>query len=103
MHTHRVITTGLLLGSLAVIVPACVGAVESSDTGAGGANMTPGEEDTAEAVQGLGYCGCSTLSDYCWLTVGGTCVFNFNNCTKTAVRGCGIGLLSPCNGECVRR
>ena len=100
MHAHHVITAGLLVGSLAVIAPACVGA-ESSDTEAGGANMTPSSEDTGEAGQGLGYCGCSTRSDQCWL-VGGTCVVDFNNCVKTPVRGCGLLLGSPCDGECVR-
>jgi len=89
MHAHHVITAGLLLGSLAILAPACV-ADESSDTGGSGANMTPASEDTAEAAQGLGYCGCSIQSDDCWLAVGGTCVFNFNNCTKT-VRGAASG------------
>jgi hypothetical protein len=105
MHARHGIVTAPLALVTAVLVASCVGRVDSTtpDDGAGGANMTPASEPVGEVAEGLGFCGCATASDYCWLTVGGTCIANFNNCTKTPVRGCGLGLLSPCNGECVRR
>jgi hypothetical protein len=105
MHTRHLASTTLLLGSFAILAPACIGTVDSpTDEGAGGANMTPAEpEPIGEARAAIGFCGCSTKSDYCWLTVGGVCTENFNNCIKTVKNGCGLGMVSPCNGECVRR
>jgi hypothetical protein len=105
MHTHHGIVAALLALVTAVFVASCIGRVDSTtpDDGADGANRTPASEPVGEVAEGVGFCGCATTSDYCWLTVGGTCIENFNKCTKTALRGCGLGLLSPCNGECVRR
>jgi hypothetical protein len=45
------------------------------------------------------YCQCNTQSDWCWLTVGGTCKYVGNKCTWTG-RGCGNGALLSCNGCC---
>ncbi len=106
MHARYFIVGALALGSVAVFAPACAATVESSDTdtGAGGANMTPNApEDTGETAEAITYCECSVKSDFCPLTVGGHCVAGFNSCIKSPSRGCGFLGAYPCVGWCVRR
>lgn len=94
---------GLLFAGLAILGSACIGTAESAlgEAAEPMVNMTPNEEPVGEAAQEIGFCGCSTESDWCYLWGGGKCVANFNKCIKVA-HGCGVVGTSPCNGECVR-
>ena len=103
MHTRYLAAAALLLGSIAVLAPSCAAPVESPDDGAGGALMSPmPAEPIGEAQDALQICECSVDSDWCPWTVGGRCVIGFNSCTKTPLRGCGLGGLYACTGWCVR-